>query len=489
VIFGIFFVTSCTLSEPKVQKIDTFLSACSEKELFNGAVLIVENGDIIYHKTFGFASYSTREPLTKKSQFRLASVSKQFTAMAIMILKERGQLKYDDNIREYLPELPYKNIIIRNLLNHTSGLPEHSPLMEKYWDVEKKNQIDRKIATNEDVIALFAKIQPELLFDPGQQWKYCNTGYVFLASIVCRISGQSFREFLNQNIFKPAKMFSSAVFDPDDLKQLNHRVYGFRKYVLDQDYTDIDFHFTHGIAGDGGIYSTAEDLFKWDQILYTENLVSRTTLEEAFTKGTLNDGSKHTYGFGWYVDQTNSGKKVVRHAGGWVGFRTFIDREIDNKNVFIILTNNSNLYAREIREALINIFHERPFNFPKISIAMTIGPIIGSEGIDAALQTYRMLQNEHSDQYNFAEPIINFLGYQLVNRKKYKEAIKIFKLNVAEYPGSFNVYDSLAEAYMLDGQNEMAIQNFQKSLQINPENENARANLGRLSKNKKMYPN
>lgn len=467
----------------KAQKIDTFLGTCYQQDLFNGNVLVAENGDIIYQNCFGVRSYKTGEPLTAESQFRLASVTKQFTAMAIMILHERGQLNYDDSMTKYIPELPYDSVTIRHLLTHTSGMADYEMLFDQYWDPVKKGQPDRQIANNNDVIRLFAEYQPPLRFNPGDKYEYSNTAYVFLASIVERISGKTFDLFMKDNIYTTLGMMHSLIYSALKDPPMSERVYGFRKKILETDYSDADFNYLNGIVGDGAMYSTTGDLFLWDQALYTTKLVSQNTLQEAFTPATLNNDSTTDYGFGWRIRKTDGGKTLLSHSGGWVGFRTYIQREIDDKNTLILLTNNSSLYASDIRDALLHVLHDEDYQLPKISIAQKIGPIIINAGIDTALIVYDQLKRTAPEKYKFNEPILNFLGYELLNDKKNGEAIEVFKLNVREYPESYNTYDSLGEAYLRNGQKDLALKNYTKSLELNPDNSNARQMIERIKNN------
>ncbi|NQY68318.1 MAG: beta-lactamase family protein, partial [Flavobacteriales bacterium] len=188
----------------KAAEIDSFLQFYHKEGVLNGTVLAAENGKVIYKNAFGYADFHTKDTLKIESIFRLASVSKQFTAMCIMILKERGKLGYDDDITKYLPELKYKNVTIRHLLWHTGGLSDGDELWEKYWD-------KRKLADNQDFLELIAKYKPKREFAPGKRYSYSNIGYNFLATIVGRASGILFREFVKQNIFEPLEMNNSLV--------------------------------------------------------------------------------------------------------------------------------------------------------------------------------------------------------------------------------------------------------------------------------------
>ncbi len=310
-----------------------------EKKL-NGTILIAHKGEIVFENIMGYANIEEGTPLRRNSSFRLASVSKQFTAMGIMILKEQGKLNYDDDIRKFLPELPYEGITIRHLLNHTGGLPDYMRLFNLHWDTDNPI-IKRKIAFNRDAVELFAKHKPEVLFKPGEKWKYSNTGYVLLGSIIEKASQQPIQEFFQEQIFEPLEMNDSRAFSPNDDFVLDSRVYGFFYRFDGKGHGANDWHFLNGMVGDGGIYSSARDMLKWEQSLYGERLVKKSTLEEAFTSGKLNDGSETGYGFGWQIGKTPSGDRQLSHAGRWVGFGAFISREPENRVTVILLTNNS----------------------------------------------------------------------------------------------------------------------------------------------------
>lgn len=485
VLFLLFFISfwGCQNQNKKYDKIDSLLKYCYENGQFNGNVLVAEKGIVIYNRAFGISNFDPIDSLKINSQFRLGSVTKQFTAMAIMMLKEQGKLDLDDNIRKYLPELSYNGITIRHLLTHTSGLPDYMTLFDQHWHVDKKADVEKQIADNDDVIRLFAKYNLDVLFQPGEKMVYSNTGYVLLASIVARASGLAFEKFLNSNIFKPLKMDRSLVYSAIRDDSMEDRVYGFRFALNGSDYLPNDYHYLNGIAGDGAVYSTTNDLFKWDRALYTEKLVSNKMLQQAFSPVILNNDSTVNYGFGWRIDSTLTGKKCVQHSGGWVGFITWISREIEENNTIIVLTNHSSSYVNGIRKAIDQILHDRPFSFPKINISDEVGKKLINQGSDAAIAYYYDLKKNKSDLYNFHERLLNALGYQLIDQDKLAEAIEIFKLNSDNFPESSNGYDSLAEAYMLSGNSELAIKNYKKSLELDPDNKNAAEKLKQLTKN------
>ena len=311
-----------------------------ENQVFSGTVLIAVDGKIVFEKSVGYANIADKTPFTKNSSFRLASVSKQFTAMGIMLLKEEGKLDYDDDITDHLPTLPYKGVTIRNLLQHVGGLPAYGSWFEQNWDVDAKGD-KKKTAFNKDLIEQFSTHKPKVEFEPGQQYRYCNTGYVILGSIIEAASGQTIHDFFQTRVFDPLEMKDSSVFSPDaNVFNPSNRVYGF-EFLGADDFFDNDWNYLNGMVGDGGFYSSARDLLKWDQALYGEKLVSQPTLDEAFTSGKLNGGEETGYGFGWIVQRSERDGLTVSHNGHWVGFRTFIKRQPDRKLTIIVLSNNS----------------------------------------------------------------------------------------------------------------------------------------------------
>ena len=308
---------------------------------FSGAVLIAERGKIAFEKSVGYEDPRKEIPLGPKSSFRLASVSKAFTAMAIILLEKEGKLNFDDDIQKHLPDLPYTGIAIRHLLHHTGGLPDYMGLAQKHWhpDVEVDK---RKPVTNEVVQQLFAKHKPKALFKPGDKWEYSNTGYSLLGRIVTVASGMPCQEFVDQKIFAPLEMKHSKAFTTGEKGfNLDHRVYGFQFLRRKSKWHRLnDWNFLNGVFGDGGVYTSARDLLKWDQALYTEKLVPKKLLDQAFTPATLNNGKKTDYGFGWIVLDRGD-QKAVTHSGAWVGFRTYIFRDLSNQTVLIVLSNSS----------------------------------------------------------------------------------------------------------------------------------------------------
>lgn len=319
------------------------------------AAMLIHNGHVEYRTTFGLANLETRVSITSDTQFLLASITKQFTAMAILMLIERHKLQLDDTLAKYCPEFPAyaKTITIRHLLNHTAGFTQYQELLvgkidEATYFRSSKSPPAAHEFTAADALRALSR-QQQLRFTPGTKFEYSDSAYVVLAQIIERISGQRYAEFLKENIFDPLGMKDSMVVD--ERKQKVPRLalsYSDRTGRWE----DITYSPENSIYGEDGIYSTINDLYKWDQALYTDRLVSHATLEMAFTPGLGNDGKQLTtdllsrpgsssYGFGWVISSLE-GEKDVEHAGGWAGYVTYILRVPSRRVTAIVLTNASN---------------------------------------------------------------------------------------------------------------------------------------------------
>jgi CubicO group peptidase (beta-lactamase class C family) len=314
--------------------IDSIFQRLHKCNGFTGAVLYAERGNLVYKNGFGYGDIRNKIDISTKSAFQLASVSKMFTAMAIMILFERNNLDYDTDIRAYIPEFPYEKITVRLLMNHRSGLGRYMSLAHNQW----KNK--RVPLTNEAMIQLFVKHKPITYFSPNSGFHYCNTNYALLANIVERISKQSFDEFVKENIFIPLKMNNSFVYNMNDDSMVSayitkgipsYRYKGWRPIRQRNEYLN-------GVMGDKGVYSSVEDLFKFDQALNHELLVNNKILAEAFKPGSPKSRRrKDNYGFGWRIK--NGMDSTVYHYGWWKGFRAFYIRDMKQEKTIIVLSN------------------------------------------------------------------------------------------------------------------------------------------------------
>jgi CubicO group peptidase (beta-lactamase class C family) len=317
---------------------------------FSGVVLVAKDGKIIFHEATGFRHFETREALQKNDIFELASVSKQFTAMIIMMLKEKGKLNYDDPLSKFV-SVPYPNITIHHLLTHTSGLPDYQDIMDKHWD-------KTKVAGNPDIIEYINRYAPPSLFKAGERYEYSNTGYVLLASIAEKASGEDFITLCRNWLFKPLKMTDTDIRTLEAKAKVKKFAAGHlqdstKQYVNANTFHASDYTVWLGNRkGPGRISSTAKDLLKWDKALYTTKLVSEATLKEAFTEAIVNDGSKVKYGFGWEIETDAQGHKYVQHTGDNPGYKTIIIRQLESHKTIIILNNNAHSAMGELIDGL-----------------------------------------------------------------------------------------------------------------------------------------
>jgi CubicO group peptidase (beta-lactamase class C family) len=312
-------------------KLDSLLKRINKRNDFNGAVLVAKNEKILYSNQIGIADFRNKEPLNKESAFQLASVSKQFTAAAIMLLNERNKIKLTDSVHAYFPDFPYKDVTIKNLLNHTAGLPKYFWVAEHKWE-------QNKAPTNSEMMALLAASKVNRFFKAGRNFDYSNTGYFVLASIVEKVSGTSFSTFLKNNIFDPLQMRHSYVysFENDTIKE--NQLDGYRLY-RGWRHRKIPGTVNDAIVGDKNVYTTSEDLFKWTLGLNSGKLLTKESLELMYAKGETVYGRKVPYGFGFRIDTKRD--KSIYHHGKWNGFSTGLTKYLDDDLVIIVLEHTS----------------------------------------------------------------------------------------------------------------------------------------------------
>lgn len=300
-------------------------SSYKKKGAFNGALLVAKNGKILCDTVLGYSDFKTKQPLNDNTVFYIASLAKPFTALAIMQLKEKEKLTYDDPISLYITSLPAfaQKITVRQLLNHTSGIP----------DYEKEISAVKNL-TNAQVMQWLAT-KNKLNFSPGDKFEYSNTGYIILATIIEKISGKSYADFCKDAFFKPLNLKRTIVYDTTK-PTITNRAIGYNKNKELDDYSILT-------TGDGSIFSTTRDLFVWEEALYGQKLLSTKEMENAYKTTTLNDGSVSNYGFGWNIEEKD-GHKIVSHTGGLNGYRACIWRNLHDKTVIIVLTNQGDAF-------------------------------------------------------------------------------------------------------------------------------------------------
>lgn len=340
-------LVSCQPSK-RAGRLNDRVDSLLEAHQFNGVVLLAKHGKPFYHRARGLRDYRLNLPLEPQSVFELASVSKAFTAMVIMQLHDQRKLRFDDSLRQYLPELPYHGITLRHLLNHTSGLPDYQAVMDAYWDKSK-------VAGNEDNIAYLVRYAPPVNFKPGERYEYSNTGYMLLASVAERASGQDFIQLCRTGIFQILNMSDTDVRTREEKVALPNMAWGHiydsakARFVQADSFPSSNYTIWLGNRkGPGRISSTANDLLKWDEALYNEKLVSQATLAEAFQPAKLLDGSLSNYGFGWELSDDPDLGRFVHHSGDNPGYKTYIIRYLDQKITVIVVCNNAYVHFEDV---------------------------------------------------------------------------------------------------------------------------------------------
>ena len=468
---------SCTTNQKKsidrstvqTQQLDSLFNFSYSNQMFNGSVLITKNDSILYKKSFGYANEISREKITSETVFYIASLSKQFTAMGIMLLQEKGKLSYEDNLNNFFPDYPkyLQNLTIKQLLNHTSGLTD-----KEYYKLINPG--------NKEVIEMLFK-QDSLELESGKTFRYSNSAYVLLALIIEKITEKPIDKFFKQEIFDPLDMINTTaqktVAQKSPKKAEGYNLLG------------KNVGYKSSVVGPGGIYSTINDLEKWNMALNNNRLVTKQTLEEAFKNGQLNDGviaininhQEYGYGFGWMPFEKN-GKKYVQHDGTVESYRSLIRKNLTDGYDLIYLTNHGGRLAmNELTMAVENILEHSNYQTPKIPIANKIIKEFFEKDVTIAMMNIKNDLSQNLSAYDINENSLNRLAYVYLRDQQKAKAIAIFKLNTELYATSANAFDSLAEGYFLNEQYPLAIEYYKKAIDLGGTNGNARKMIERIN--------
>ena len=310
----------------------------------NGVVLYAEQGQIIYEKAFGWRDLNKRhkDSLRVDDAFQLSSDSKMFTAEAIMLLKAEGKLDYDDDVRKFIPELPYDGVTIRQLLTHRSGLPRYDSMADEYWPDRKKP------FSNEALIKMLTEKRPDVYGAPDAAYFYNNINYALLASVVERVSGERFEDFMRERIFEPCGMEHSYIYSMRDEAAVSMympvEVHGHDMYRSGPVKAQNDY--LNGVMGDKIMFSTVEDLFKYNMALDNHLLLPDSLQAEAFVPGSPDWKNNENYGFGWRLSKEHP--NVYFHYGWWKGYRSAILRDVQYRRFLVVLTNTTALIPSDV---------------------------------------------------------------------------------------------------------------------------------------------
>jgi CubicO group peptidase (beta-lactamase class C family) len=457
----------------KAAQIDAVVSRYTDYGLFSGAVLVSEHDHVIFKKGYGLANREWNIPNAPDVKFRIASVTKQFTSMLVMQQVAKGTIRLDAHLSDYLPYCGKdagSRVTIHHLLNHTSGIPS-------YTDDPRWQSDNARVSVGHDD---FAKqfCGGTLQFEPGAQYHYNNSGYYLLGTILEHVTGKSYEQLLHEQILDPLGMHDTGYDHTDTI--LPKRASG---YQVELDVVNAPFLEMAQPFAAGGMYSTVENLYKWDQALYSDKLLPATLREKMFTAGL------QEYGYGWRVSvipasEPGAGNTVVQHGGGINGFGATEVRLLRDHNLVVALNNTPGAHLVDMADAIVAILYGREPVLQKRPISNVVADTIRHRGVEAAVAQYRELKRTDPNGYDFAERWLENLGAMLAGHNRTADAIAIMRLNVEQYPQSARGWERLAGVCFKGGEKQLAIESYRRTLELDPQNERAKDRLRILESQK-----
>lgn len=470
------------------QRLDSLLTDLNRRQLINGSVLAAEGSKLIYHQAFGWGDQAHGRPNTTSTNFELASVSKVFTAVAIMQLEERHLLALDAPVNRYLSDFPYPDITIRQLLSHTSGLPDFE-LFDADYSASPK-----RIMTNRDIIPALKK-WGKLSASPGQQWRYSSPGMGLLALVVETLSHRPFQHYLSEHIYKKAGMTSTYTLLPNQTKTDTNRAIPYAyPYYFSTDFALADtiarnqkfLHQSGGVEGPGLIVSNTTDLWRFDQALHTGKLLKASTLEKMFTPQKLANGQLATarhypgqvfFGLGWFILPDSSAGKLVFHSGFKPGTSTLLLHNIDKRQTVVMLDNGlgSVVTGMNIQRVLTG----QSIDLIKTAVTFPYGRELLRKGADAALI---QLETLRSDTLHYTMAVRDWIamGYEFFRTGHQPEALATFRTGFVLYPTNDFLCMLYGDVLVKAGRREEAAALYKRALGLNPKNTEVSGRLEKL---------
>lgn len=440
------------------QKIDSVFQSFHEKGLFDGVALIADSSGIVFHKSFGIANHDYKIPNATNTLFRLGSLEKQFTAMLVLQLVEKGKISLDGKISDYLSNYRKetgRKVTIKQLLTHTSGIPNYTAL-PNVWN-------DSLQLVFQPGYILHNFCSGDLEFNPGTKYKYNNTDYFILAQIIQQVTGKPLAVTLKENILIPAEMNLTGLVD--NKTPIQNRAYGY--YRLADTYVNEPYIHVPNTIGAASIYSTAYDLYLWDRILYSDKLLSYANMK-LYLAPQFPITPDYAYGFGWeftrFISAKNDTIRTMEHSGAIRAFRANVFRIPEEKKCIILLSNTADQSAYDLFEAIMRVFRGREWNQPKYLLADTLFKVMQTASLQKAISLYKTLKRTDSTRYDYSSYALELLGERLLLLSKYAEAVAIFELAVEEDPTYTYGYLYIGRAYEKWGKLEKAIEAYEKAV-------------------------
>ena len=457
------------LAQTKKEQLSKIMKTYHQYNMFDGAVLVAENGKIIYKDAFGLANREWNIANTTDTKFMIGSISKPITATLILILVQKGLIGLDKTIEDYLPEFknkPASKVTIKQLLNHTSGIPNYDIIKDFFPRISRQN------FSREDYVKVYK--DSALAFTSGTRYLYSSWGYFTLGYIIEKVTGKSYEQVMKDEIFSKINMPNSGSYLHTQIvpKRASGYDYGFGNYV------SADFRDQSNTMGTGDIYTTVEDLFKFHLAIANNTLLNKELTKEMFTSGMR----PARYGYGWFNQNfrytTTDSVMANYHLGSTEGFISFMIRLPETNSMIVILCNNAPTDFFGITKSLLKVLYNKPVVL-KEPIHKKMETLIAKFSAEKAVAEYKIMKNDTAKYYvDWIQ--LYFLAEKLLSLKRYEDARIIAENNVVEFPERDMMALSMANIYLALNRKEDAIKMYKKTLQLNPENEEAKNRLKEL---------
>ncbi len=459
------------IAQDKIERLDEIMKSYHQFNMFDGSVLVAENGKIIYKNAFGMANHEWNIPNTTDTKFMIGSVSKPITAILMLIQVQKGLINLDKTIADYLPEFnnkPAAKVTIRQLLSHTSGIPNYDIIKDFFPKYSRQN------FTREEYVKLY--MDSTLVFKPGTNYYYSSWGYFTLGYIMERVTGKSYSALMKEDIFDKIGMNNSGSYYHTQV--VSKRASGY-DYSLGG-YSSADFRDQSNTMGTGDLYATVEDIFKLHLAITDNTLINKKLTDEMFTPGIR----PWQYGFGWFNQNfkyTPTDSVFANyHLGMTEGFLSFLIRIPSTNSLIVFLCNSSPTHFFGIATNLMKVLYDKPVAL-KQPVHKVLENMLGNTNGKDALVAYKKMKTD-STHYYIDWLAMNQLGDQLYDLKRYEDAKYIFENNAGEFPQKDIILFSLAKTYEKIGRKVDAIAWYKKALAINSGYEEAKNRLKDLER-------